>query len=794
MEMKKTLLFILVLIFANCDSNYKKQINLIDLVPTNPILLVKYQSSKNNNTETFHKNFNFLINHNIDSISKRFLNRPVLISYHNVGKKNIQSIFFSEENNVFKRKKNQDSLLYNGYVIKKESIDNTEFYSTIKNGIYIESKSKLLVENSLRNSNHIFTDKSGNLKKLYNISSSNTTLFISDSFSNYLKYSNLNEIFNISNITDWMQFDVEIKNDRLTLNGIGVLQDSIFKKINVFKNISPTVSNLNKIIPINFKNFQRTAYNHYDIITNLKEEISINELKKVINDSLLYDVYETGVITLEKDTLSTYSFKNSNLLDQKIRNNLSSSYKYRNSEVYNFSEKLFKTKNIIDKHSILKNSYGTIIEDILILSKNKNSIENIILNYNNNTTLEQSSKFNKAYNNIPQTSNQLSIYNLNSFENSLFTSLKLKLEDYGYWISHISIDESFVYMTHNIEKSKEEINTLGPKVIYNTKINNEVYLSPQWVTNYVTKKKELIFQDNKNNLNLLSNKGEIIWEKDLKSKIIGEIIQIDLYKNGRLQYAFNTENSFMILDKYGNEVKKVDHKKKSKVLGLSVFDYDKNKNYRFLICSNNEVKMLDSKMKIVKGFNKNNIKHKITNPPKHFRVGSKDYLIFNTEKKLYITDRKGNSRVRISENLDIAGNNIFMNKNSLLTIDNENKLIRIDLNGKISKNALPLESKYQISANNNNTVYISENLMNINGKNIEMKYGNYSDPKVFSNEYIQITNMDENKVYLFNNKGDGYPYFPIYGSRAAEITKNKDGEILLAVGGDKNEILVYSLN
>ena len=44
--MKKTLLFILVLIFANCDSNYKKQINLIDLVPTNPILLVKYQSSK----------------------------------------------------------------------------------------------------------------------------------------------------------------------------------------------------------------------------------------------------------------------------------------------------------------------------------------------------------------------------------------------------------------------------------------------------------------------------------------------------------------------------------------------------------------------------------------------------------------------------------------------------------------------------------------------------------------------------------------------------------------------------
>ena len=77
-------------------------------------------------------------------------------------------------------------------------------------------------------------------------------------------------------------------------------------------------------------------------------------------------------------------------------------------------------------------------------------------------------------------------------------------------------------------------------------------------------------QDNKNILYLISNEGEIIWEKDLKSKIIGDIFQIDLYKNGRLQYAFNTEKSLMILDKNGKEVKKVDHKKNVKVLGIEI--------------------------------------------------------------------------------------------------------------------------------------------------------------------------------------------------------------------------------
>jgi len=248
----------------------------------------------------------------------------------------------------------------------------------------------------------------------------------------------------------------------------------------------------------------------------------------------------------------------------------------------------------------------------------------------------------------------------------------------------------------------------------------------------------------------------------------------------------------LILDKKGEIVKKIDHKKNAKVLGLSVFDYDKNKKYRFLICYNNQVKMLDSKMKIVRGFNKNNIKHKITNAPKHFRIGSKDYLIFNTEKKLYITDRRGNDRIKVSENLNISGKEIYKNKNSLITIDNNNNLIRIDLNGKTSKSLLPLETKYLISANNNNSVYLSENTLSINEKNIEIKYGKYSKPIILSNNMIQITNLDESKLYLLKNEGSIVPYFPIFGSSSADTTKNKDDKKMIVVQGDENEILVYS--
>ena len=74
--------------------------------------------------------------------------------------------------------------------------------------------------------------------------------------------------------------------------------------------------------------------------------------------------------------------------------------------------------------------------------------------------------------------------------------------------------------------------------------------------------------------------GKLIWNINTGSPIIGDIHQIDLYKNGRLQYAFNTENDFQIIDKNGKLVKKIKNKNN---LGLTVFDYDKVKNYRFLL-------------------------------------------------------------------------------------------------------------------------------------------------------------------------------------------------------------------
>ena len=101
--MKKILLILFTLSIINCENSYEKKTNLIDLVPTNPLLLIKYESLKDYKSETFYKNFKSVLGFNHDSISNNFIEKPVLISYHNIGKNNLKHVLFTETKNVIKQ-------------------------------------------------------------------------------------------------------------------------------------------------------------------------------------------------------------------------------------------------------------------------------------------------------------------------------------------------------------------------------------------------------------------------------------------------------------------------------------------------------------------------------------------------------------------------------------------------------------------------------------------------------------------------------------------------------------------
>ena len=98
---------------------------------------------------------------------------------------------------------------------------------------------------------------------------------------------------------------------------------------------------------------------------------------------------------------------------------------------------------------------------------------------------------------------------------------------------------------------------------------------------------------------LFSNQGKLYWKKIIDGNIIGKVEQVDLFKNGRLQIAFRTSNRLYILDRNGKNVKpfpiKIPNSKN--LTPLSVFDYDKNRNYRFLVTQDNNIFMYDKNAK-----------------------------------------------------------------------------------------------------------------------------------------------------------------------------------------------------
>ena len=249
------------------------------------------------------------------------------------------------------------------------------------------------------------------------------------------------------------------------------------------------------------------------------------------------------------------------------------------------------------------------------------------------------------------------------------------------------------------------------------------------------------------------------------------------------------------MDIKGNYVKKIALKKSESNKYLSVFDYDKNRNYRFVIQNGKSIKMLDSKFNNVRGFKRTKLKYEIQQKIKHIRILNKDYLtLIGKDGIPLILDRRGNIRIKLPKNLSIGKNNFYVNSNSLVTINNLNQLIRVELNGKVSSKQLT-DDKHIIYANENNLFIQSNGRILINNNEFDIPYGNFSGVNIFGKKdktYFHLRDEDNNQSYLFNKIGK-VPGFPIFSKSDVDIALEKNQD-LITTKGDDDEVLLYTIN
>ncbi|UJH89806.1 hypothetical protein LZ575_12335 [Antarcticibacterium sp. 1MA-6-2] len=293
--------------------------------------------------------------------------------------------------------------------------------------------------------------------------------------------------------------------------------------------------------------------------------------------------------------------------------------------------------------------------------------------------------------------------------------------------------------------------------------------------------------------------GKLQWKKEVDGRILGEIHQVDLFKNGNLQLLFSTQNSLTVLDRDGNSVKPFPLNFKDAVTRpLSVFDYDNNRTYRFVITQGRDLLMYDSKGSIVKGFGFDKAASEISQSPQHIRMGNKDYIVFpEKEGKLNILSRQGKQRVKVNTKLDLSENGWFENNGNFVSVNTEGELLKINENGKINREKSGFEVPPFLTATENTLVLQSENILKINDNTVTLDFGLYTRPQIFEiggKTFITITDTQSQKVFIFNEDATLVQGFPVYGTSSVDIYQAEDGAFILGVLGEKNSAILYRYN
>jgi hypothetical protein len=125
------------------------------------------------------------------------------------------------------------------------------------------------------------------------------------------------------------------------------------------------------------------------------------------------------------------------------------------------------------------------------------------------------------------------------------------------------------------------------------------------VKNHKDNSTETIRHNGNGELELLGSDNKSLWKVAIDGAIIGDVIQIDAFKNGKLQYLFVAGSKLYLLDRNGKNVGNFPLKLKSKPsTGAYAFDYENNKTYRILIgLENGEVLNLTSEGTNTSGWN-----------------------------------------------------------------------------------------------------------------------------------------------------------------------------------------------
>jgi hypothetical protein len=810
---------VLLLVFG-CGKQQTQTNSLLDFAPQNAAVLIKvndlngFKSSlKNNNFISKFESFSIYssITKAVGQLDRVNTEASSLLAFSELGKENYEFTFVtidSASTFVLDSTQNisKESISLADKKINKFTIEGDVLYEMVYDDKIIISSSQVILENLAK----YFGSKSPKtLERLYEIASSTkmASIFLNFEKSGPLFKSVLKENtkLRVSNFSDWVSVDLNVNQNHFSINGISVANDSLRNYVNLFKDTNPILNSTPSFAPRNADAILSYTFDDYSVFArNQKKYLNLASEK----DSLFNTVEEIGFIYQNNNKAVLLNTYGSEKISEYIAGQKKSETEYQGNQILELDTTDFLNTYFAPIISNFKANFCTIIENAFVFSPNKELLQEIINSYKSGSTFEKTDTYISAQEVLANESSILFVANsdriehiLNAdFSKDLYNDFKRMEFNKSTFAAQVVADQEFFHTSLVIRQTgrKSKINTVSP--LYTVQLDGDLATNPQFVTNHRTNKKEVVVQDNLNNLYLISTEGKVLWKKQLDGKIQGKILQVDLYKNRRLQLAFTTNDQFQILDRNGKEVPPFTKIFEGGNLNpLAVFDYDNKKDYRFVVTQGDKVFMYNNKGAIVKGFKYTRAESSIKGTPKHFRIAKKDYLAFQLEDgSLKILNRVGDVRTKVNGEIDFSTNEVYLYKNKFILTDKKGVLRQIAPNGKINATNLNLNEDHGIDATSNTFVYMNDNVLSIKGRKTELDFGVYTQPKIFyiyDKIYVSVTDIQNQKVYLFDSQSKSISNFPVFGSSFIDLTDmENDRKLEIVTQDQKNSIIIYQLN
>lgn len=631
----------------------------------------------------------------------------------------------------------------------------------------------------------------------------------------------------LSRWANWAELDLEIANDDLTFSGFTVVEDSssnyltsLFGQNEQRMEISKIApKNTNKIVAFgiddsylfytNYKEFlakHNNLYDHNKHIKSINSDYSIN-IEETINGIILNEMGAITTVSTSNQSADYLFFKVKeesievlNFLSQSIANDSIFSEDYRGFVLSRIDIPFLFYKMYGYFFKAVKNNYYTWIDQYLIVADTPANLKAFINYYLSEKVLSNHPNYLTFSDKIATKSNFLlytnpSIGNWGTRIKSTLDSLVVipDWENINGFVYQLSSKDKLFY--NNIVLNYESNNQQDSQLEWIVDLEKPIINEPHSVFNHQSKKNNILIQDSDKRIYLINENGKILWNRPIGGKVLDKIHQLDFYKNRKLQFVFNTEDSLYVIDRLGRNVENFPHALNDKASrGLTIVDYDKNRTYRLLVpCIDGYVYNYNKEGELVNGWKFEALENGVAYEVKYASVGSKDY-IYVVDKKGHISIVGRNGKKRVELNTIPITDDFYLDKTNgdIYSSDTLGNVWLTKLNGtstKIKTSNLNDHRFYAYPFHSNSMMelFISDletvQCYNLENKTMTFKVPSLRMPKAFTfnNESFLAVSSDE-YCYLFKSDGSLATSKPLFGGGTFTcLDLDKDNKLNLVV-------------